>query len=831
MRVAIVVLGDLGRSPRMCNHAIAAAQRGAEVDLVGYRGTRCSAEIEQHPRIRIWRMRDPLARLPRRSVPSLARLLWRALLQHVQLLRVLVFAARRPERILVQCPPALPTLGVAWFAARVRGAKLVIDWHNFSSSLLAARSSAEDRIVRWIRTYERIVGRLADTHLCVSNGMKQELAERLGISDAIVLYDDPTARFTSLAQSERPAELRRLLAEYFPDFARWCDDARRPVCIVCPTSWTEDEDLAVLLDALALLEKRLDETAAGSTSAFPKLLVLITGRGRLREGFERRIAGRAFERVEIGTAWLSAEDYPRLLAAADLGLCFHVSASGVDLPMKLVDMFGAGLPVCALDYGPGLSERFDRGKTGLAFSGSQQLADQLYELFADFPARTPHLDRLREGLAGSDRMRWEEGWQEAAEPVLLGRAADCGRARPRAALRIAFFHPDLGIGGAERWLIDAARALQADGHRVTIVTSRWDPNRCFEATRDGTLDVRVRGSWLPAHIAQRFRAPCALARSAACAIGSVARGERYDIVFVDLVPHIVPMLRRGLRAKVVYYCHFPDQLMTGRRSWIHRLYRWPIDRLEARSVARADRVLVNSRFTAAAARRIYATDSHAEPEVLYPGVPSPRSKSDRARRSDPELMLLCVSRFERRKRLGLAVEAFAALADRIDRALFDRVRLVIAGAYDASSRESSLALSELEATTARCGLSARVRLVKSPSDDVRHDLLLRCRCVIYTPEDEHLGLVPLEAMAAGRPVISARSGGPAETILDQETGLLCDATPAAFADALARLLSDPETCERMGRAGRERVAAAFSLESFSMRLSQIVAELADGARA
>jgi len=829
MRVAIVVLGDLGRSPRMCNHAIAAAQRGADVDLVGYRGTRCSAEIEQHPRIRIWRMRDPLARLPRRSVPSLARLLWRALLQHVQLLRVLVFAARRPDRILVQCPPALPTLGVAWLAARVRGAKLVVDWHNFSSSLLAARSSAKDRIVRWTRSYERIVGRLADTHLCVSNGMKQELAERLEISDAIVLYDDPTARFTSLAPSERPAELRRLLAEYLPGFARRWDDAQRPVCIVCPTSWTEDEDLAVLLDALALLEKRLHESAAGSRQEFPKLLVLITGRGPLREGFERRIAGCAFERVEIGTAWLSAEDYPRLLAAADLGLCFHVSASGVDLPMKLVDMFGAGLPVCALDYGPGLSERFDRGKTGLAFGGSQQLADQLYELFADFPARTPLLDRLREGLARSDRMRWEEGWREAAEPVLLGRAADRGRART--ALRIAFFHPDLGIGGAERWLIDAARALQAAGHRVTIVTSRWDCSRCFEATRDGTLDVRVRGSWLPAHIAQRFRAPCALARSAACVIESVARGEHYDIVFVDLVPHIVPMLRRWLRARVVYYCHFPDQLMTPRRSWIYRLYRWPIDLLEARSVARADRVLVNSRFTAAAARRIYATGSQAEPEVLYPGVPSPRSKSDRARCGDPELMLLCVSRFERRKRLGLAVEAFAALADRIDRALFDRVRLVVAGAYDDSSRESSLALSELEATTARCGLSDRVRLVKSPSDDVRHDLLSRCRCVIYTPEDEHLGLVPLEAMAAGRPVIAARSGGPAETILDRETGLLCDATPAAFADALARLLSDPEMCERMGRAGRERVAAAFSLESFSTRLTQIVDELADGARA
>jgi len=828
MRVAIAVLGDLGRSPRVCNHALAAAQRGADVDLIGYRGTLCSDEIERHPRIRVRRMRDPLARFPRRRVPSLARLLWRALLQHVQLTRVLIFETPRPDWILVQSPPALPTLGVAWLAARIRGAKLAVDWHNFSSALLAARFSERDAIVRFIYAYERIAGRRADTHFCVSRAMQQELSERLGIPAARVLYDDPTARFSALTPSERPAELRRLLGRHFPGLDPGRDDAQRPACIVCPTSWTEDEDLAVLLDALALLEKRVGESGAGSTREFPKLLVLITGRGPLREGFERRIAGRAFERIAIGTAWLPAEDYPRLLAAADLGLCFHGSASGVDLPMKLVDMFGAGLPVCALDYGPCLSERFDVGNTGLTFSGSQQLADQLHDLFADFPARTPALDRLREGVARSDRIRWEDGWRNVAEPVLLGRRKD--RTSTAEALRIGFFHPDLGIGGAERWLIDAANALQNAGHRVTIVTSRWDRNRCFEATRDGTLDVRVRGNWLPAHIAQRFRAPCAVMRSAASVIASAARGERYDVVFVDLVPHVIALLHRCLRARVVYYCHFPDQLMTERRTWIHRLYRWPIDRLEARSVARADRVLVNSRFTAAAARRIYTDGSRVEPEVLYPGIATPPAQRDRTPSGDAEWMLLCVSRFERRKGLWLAVEAFAALADRIDHALYERVRLVVAGGYDASLRESALAYDELASSAARHGLSARVRLVKSPSDAVLRDLLQRCRCVIYTPEHEHFGLVPLEAMAAGRPVIATRSGGPAETILDQRTGLLCDATPAAFADAIARLLSDSETCERMGRAGRERVAAAFSLESFSNRLTQIVAELADGAR-
>lgn len=50
---------------------------------------------------------------------------------------------------------------------------------------------------------------------------------------------------------------------------------------------------------------------------------------------------------------------------------------------------------------------------------------------------------------------------------------------------IVFFHPDLGIGGAERLVIDAAVGLQNLGHKVTIFTSHCDSRHCFDEARDG----------------------------------------------------------------------------------------------------------------------------------------------------------------------------------------------------------------------------------------------------------------------------------------------------------------------------------------------------------
>ena len=87
--------------------------------------------------------------------------------------------------------------------------------------------------------------------------------------------------------------------------------------------------------------------------------------------------------------------------------------------MKVADLFGAGVAVCALDYGACLAERVRHGDNGLLFSTASQLSDVLFELFETFPGDQAVLDRLRNGARKSSRPTWEEGWVTEALPVLL----------------------------------------------------------------------------------------------------------------------------------------------------------------------------------------------------------------------------------------------------------------------------------------------------------------------------------------------------------------------------------------------------------------------------
>ncbi len=391
-------------------------------------------------------------------------------------------------------------------------------------------------------------------------------------------------------------------------------------------------------------------------------------------------------------------------------------------------------------------------------------------------------------------------------------------------LNIAFIHPDLGIGGAERLVVDAAVHLRAAGHRVTLFTAHHDQTRCFEETIDGSVDVRVHGGFIPLHLGQRLRAPCAIARMHYLA-GRLAMGrDRFDVIFCDLVPHAIAALRLLTGAKIIFYCHFPDQLMTPQRGGWYRWYRAPIDRLEEVTTGMAHRILVNSEFTAAAFRRAFPRLRGCALEVLYPGVDMARyyRTEDPARPNGGKISILSIGRYERVKNVRLAIEAIAALRAHLPPQVFENIQLVVAGGFDERLAENRETLVDLQAQARNLHLEHQVVFLKSVPQKELLALVSRCLCVVHAATQEHFGYVPIEAMAAGRPVVVADSGGPAETVVEGVTGFVRPPTAQAFADALARLIVDPAAARDMGRAGREHVRARFSRHAFGLRLERLL---------
>jgi beta-1,4-mannosyltransferase len=414
MRAVVVALGDLGRSARMRYHAQALAANGVEVDLVGLEGTPLPRAITDEPRIAVHRITPPRLRIRAEQTGSsyavaglldAARVsfsLWRTLKR-----------LRRPDLVLVQNPPAFPTLVVTWFSLRHRGVRFVIDWHNLGYTLLQLHLGQWHPAVRMARWFERRDARRVDANLAVSRGLAAYLESRFQVKQAQVLYDRPASAFVPIERADRE-RFRQAL------FSRLGTRASTVGFIVCPTSWTEDEDFDVVIEAVTHLEERIRGWEAGDNARrFPELVILVTGDGARRAEFERRFAGLPARRIQLRARFLEPDDYPRVVGSADLGLCLHRSSSGLDIPMKIADLFGAGVPVCALDYGACLAERVRHGDNGLLFSTGRQLADVLFDLFEQVPADQKALDRLRAGARKLARPTWEEGWAREAKPVLL----------------------------------------------------------------------------------------------------------------------------------------------------------------------------------------------------------------------------------------------------------------------------------------------------------------------------------------------------------------------------------------------------------------------------
>ncbi|EEH05194.1 alpha-1,3-mannosyltransferase alg-2 [Histoplasma capsulatum G186AR] len=453
---------------------------------------------------------------------------------------------------------------------------------------------------------------------------------------------------------------------------------------------------------------------------------------------------------------------------------------------------------------------------------------------------------------------------------------------------ITILHPDLGIGGAERLILDIALALQARGHKVKIYTSHRDRSHCFEEARDDTLDVTVRGNTVfPDQIAGRFRVLFAVLRQVHLVVwllmarerergregDAVGRRDRNevgddddekeeeeeDVYIVDQVPACVPILKtfgrlfskaRG-KQRILFYCHFPDQLLAKRdeggvmRQLIKACYRYPFDWFEGWAISAADKVVANSKFTCGVIRQVFG-DRFGDVRVVYPcvdtGIKDLGKLVEGKSLWGGKKILLSINRFERKKDIGLAIRAYHGLGEEGRHG----TRLVIAGGYDNRVQENVQYHTELDDLATGLGLrtatsktvisalsipdSIEVLFLLSVPSAFKQTLLSAATLLVYTPSYEHFGIVPVEAMRVGLPVLAVNNGGPLETIIEGKTGWLRGANAIEEWTAVMRKAlweMDAHEAAVIGANGKERVEKEFSLQAMGDRLAAEIEDMFD----
>jgi glycosyltransferase involved in cell wall biosynthesis len=290
-----------------------------------------------------------------------------------------------------------------------------------------------------------------------------------------------------------------------------------------------------------------------------------------------------------------------------------------------------------------------------------------------------------------------------------------------------------------------------------------------------------------------------------------------------------PLLLRWLRTPALYFCHelprqhyepSPRRPYHQRSGWaagveqidpLPRLYRALMRIVDRESALSAAMVAVNSRFSQGNIRAAYGCEVH----VCYPGVDSSAFAPAPGCR---EPWVLSVGALTPLKGFDFVVEAIGTLPEAA------RPPLLIISNYQ-ESRERAY----LEALAAARGVRLELRTAVSDGDLQR--AYASAGCVAYAPRQEPFGLVALEAMAAGAPLVAVAEGGVAETVIHGETGLVAPREPAAFGAALGGLVAAPERAEALGRAARRHVRDFWSWERHLSRLEEILALAASRGRA
>ncbi len=387
-------------------------------------------------------------------------------------------------------------------------------------------------------------------------------------------------------------------------------------------------------------------------------------------------------------------------------------------------------------------------------------------------------------------------------------------------MRFAAYHPWVYLtGGAERTLLELMRRSR---HDWVLHTHRFDA----ETTFPGFADLEVQPLATTVSVRRSF-VPLAHAAASMALTSLPDTGARGLLVSSEGLGDLVA---RRSTVPTAVYCHTPLKILhdpvtraalrerAPGKSRVLDLLGTPFHTVDKALWRHYDHVFANSSETR---RRI--TESGLAPadrvEVLYPGVDSARSSGT------PDTwprrpQFLVAGRIQWQKRIETAIDALRLARKTPEGA---GLSLVIAGAVDGKS-------AEYLATLRGHAQGLPVTFVVNPDDATLDRLYGESTALLFTAPNEDFGIVPLEAMSAGTPVIAVDHGGPRETVLHGVTGWLVPSSAYRFAlQMLTVAVSDPVDMARMRAAARLR-AAQFCWEPLVSRIDDVMEALALGER-
>lgn len=402
-------------------------------------------------------------------------------------------------------------------------------------------------------------------------------------------------------------------------------------------------------------------------------------------------------------------------------------------------------------------------------------------------------------------------------------------------MKIAIFH-NLPSGGAKRSLHEFMHQMEPRHH--LDVYSYSSANHVFSDIRPFSKNYFIY-DFAPSHL---YKPPFGRLNQAmrlldlirlrllSRKVGQVIDKNQYDVVFVEpcqfeSTPSILRYLKK---TPSVYYCQEPlrvlyevmparpyyeqaskKQIILNQLDPLRALYYSVLKKSDFNNIKFADLVLVNSKFIQDAVKRIYKIDSR----VNYNGVDEHLFRPQDGR--EKQKFFISVGSLTALKGFDFLIDSLANLPEHF------RFPLKIVSNFQYPPEKKYL----LELAKTR---GVEIKLLENISDEKLVGMYNEASLTLYAPVREPFGLVPLETMACGTPIITVQEGGIPESVLNNQVGILVNRDPHEFSQAVEFMLQRPDLCLEYGQKGRIHILKNWTMERMISNLENSLVGCANG---